>query len=211
MPSRVLLAFAVASALLTGCGEDRVTTYVVPKEKEPEMPAAAGGSGAPADAGPAAGGDQGGPSMAATAVPTASGADLTWEAPAAWTPKAPGPMRKASFGVPGAGGEAELSITAFPGDVGGELANVNRWRGQVGLSSLPPSELDSAVSRVESGGLKIAIVEILAEGDPNGKSILGAIIPVDGSTWFFKLSGPASAVKASKPAFIGFLHTVKAP
>src|SRR5580704_5232816 len=178
MPSRVLLAFAVASALLTGCGEDRVTTYVVPKEKEPEMPAAAGGSGAPADAGPAAGGDQGGPSMAATAVPTASGADLTWEAPAAWTPKAPGPMRKASFGVPGAGGEAELSITAFPGDVGGELANVNRWRGQIGQPPLRAEDLDTSVSREQANGLAFTVVELApGGGDPSGKAILGAIVP----------------------------------
>ncbi len=203
MPPRVLLSCVAASTLLlAACGEDKVSTYAVPKEKEPELPGAAA-AGAPTDQAP-------GPAMANTAVPTASGADLTWEAPAAWVRKAAGPMRKASFAVPGEAGESELSITAFPGDVGGELANVNRWRGQAGLSPLAPAALESSVARLDSNGLKIAVVEITAT-DPAAKSILGAIVPLDGSTWFFKLTGPTAALQAAKPAFLGFLHTVKAP
>jgi hypothetical protein len=196
---------AAALLLLTACGEERVTSYRVPKEKEPEPQAPA-----PADAG--APGDQApGAQMASTPVPTASGADLAWEAPAPWTSKPPSPMRKASFAVPGGAGESELSITAFPGDVGGELANVNRWRGQVGLPLLRAEDLDSAVSRVESNGLKITIVELFPPGDPGAKSIMGAIVPFEGSTWFFKLTGPGASLKESRPAFIGFLHTVRAP
>jgi hypothetical protein len=206
MSSRAFLSgMAAATLLLAACGEEKVTTYRVPKEKEPEMPAAA-----PADAGAPADQASGAP-MAGAAVPTASGADLTWEAPAQWREKPAAAMRKASYAVPGDGGESELSVTAFPGDVGGELANVNRWRGQVGLSLLRPDEIGPAVSRVDSNGLKIAIVELFPPGDPNAKSILGAIVPFGGSTWFFKLTGPASSVKASRPAFIEFLHTLKAP
>jgi hypothetical protein len=150
--------------------------------------------------------------MADTAVPTASGADLAWQAPAEWTPKAPGAMRKASYGVPGAGAEAELSITAFPGEVGGELANVNRWRGQIGLTPLRPEELDASVSREQANGLSFTVVELApGGGDPNGKAILGAIVPYQGSTWFFKLTGPGPSVKASKPAFILFLRSVRPP
>jgi hypothetical protein len=192
---------------LAACGDDKVTTYTVPKERDPEMPAAAAAPG-PDDGG---GTDQGGTAMANSAVPTATGGDLTWQAPGDWTPKPAGPMRKASFAVPGEGGGSELSITAFPGDVGGELANVNRWRGQVGLGILSPARLDSSVSRIEVGALKIAVVDLAPEGDPSGKAILGAIVPFDGATWFFKLTGPASTLKAAKPAFIGFLHTLKTP
>jgi hypothetical protein len=200
-----LTAIAAAALLLSACGEERVASYRVPKEKEPEPQAAA-----PADAG--APGDQGGGAqMASTPVPTASGAELVWEAPAPWKSKPASPMRKASFAVPGDGAESELSVTAFPGDVGGELANVNRWRGQVGLPLLRAEDLDSAVSRVESNGLKITIVELFPQGDPAAKSILGAIVPFGGSTWFFKLTGPGTSVKSSRPAFIGFLHTVRAP
>ena len=120
-------------------------------------------------------------------------------------------MRKGSYAINRGGETADLSITAFPGDVGGLAANVNRWRGQVGLPLLRAEDLDSAVSRVESNGLKITIVELFPQGDPAAKSILGAIVPFGGSTWFFKLTGPGTSVKSSRPAFIGFLHTVRAP
>jgi hypothetical protein len=202
MSSRAsILAFAAATLLLAGCGDDQVTTYRVPKEKDPELPAAA--AGAAADQAP-------GTAMADTAVPTASGADLAWTAPAAWVAKAPGPMRKATYGVPGGGGDAELSITAFPNDVGGELANVNRWRGQVGMAALAAADLEASVSRVEANGLKFTIVELAPSG-ANAEGILGAIVPFDGSTWFFKLKGPVSTLKSAKGDFIGFLHSVRAP
>jgi hypothetical protein len=197
-----LLALAAATLLLAACGEEKVAVYRVPKEKEPDMPGAAVAD-TPAQAAPAAGG-----SMADTAVPTASGSDLTWQAPADWVQKGPAPMRKASYTV----GSAELSITAFPGEVGGELANVNRWRSQIGLTPLKAEELDASVSREQANGLTFTIVELAGGGgDPNGKAILGAIVPFDGSTWFFKLTGPGPAVRSSKAAFILYLRTVRPP
>jgi hypothetical protein len=204
-----LLALAAATLLLSACGEEKVATYRVPKEKDQDMPAAApSGAAAPADQGapmaPAAGA-----SMADTAVPTASGADLAWTAPADWVLKPQAPMRKASFGVPAAGAEAELSVTAFPGDVGGELANVNRWRGQIGLAPLAAGDLEASVSRQQANGLDFTIVELApGGGDANGKAILGAIVPFQGSTWFFKLTGPGPVVKAAKAPFIVFLRSV---
>ena len=202
----LLLGLAASTLLLAACGEEKVSVYRVPKEKDPEPPAAAAadaGTEAPAQPAPGA-------AMADTAVPTASGEALVWQAPADWKTKAPGQMRKASYTVAAAGATAELSVTAFPGDVGGELANVNRWRGQVGLLPLAAADLDGAVSRVDSNGLRVTVVELAAR-DGKGTSILGAIVPVDGSTWFFKLMGPLGAVQGAKPEFLGFLHTVRAP
>lgn len=195
------LIAAVAGLLLCGCGAQKVETYRVPKEKDPELPAAA----APADGAPASGG-----SMAESAVPTANGAGLVWQAPADWQSKPASAMRKATFEVPSGAGPCELSVTAFPGDVGGELANVNRWRGQAGLPALQAQDLDASVSRVGANGLRFTIVELEAPGAAT-KSILGAIVPVSGSTWFFKLTGPAPALRAAKPAFLGFLRTVREP
>ena len=205
MPSRTsLLLIAASTLVLTACGDDQVAVYRVPKEKDVELPMAAADSGA--QPGAAAGAP-----MADTAVPTASGEALVWQAPAQWVQKAASAMRKGSYTVPGGAGDSDLSITAFPGDVGGELANVNRWRGQITLPALGAEELDSAVTRVEQNGLKMTIVELASKGDPNNKAILGAIVPFGGSTWFFKLSGPGTSVVAAKPAFIEFLRTVRAP
>lgn len=206
MRSRALIpALSLATLLLAACGDDKVEVYRVPKEKEADMPAAPD-AGAAAAAAPAPGA-----SMADTAVPTASGSDLSWQAPASWVQKPAGAMRKASYSVPAVAGDSDLSVTAFPGDVGGELANVNRWRGQIALPPLAAEDLDGAVTRVEQNGLKVTVVELYSKGDASNKAILGAIIPFGGATWFFKLSGPGTSVKASKPAFLDFLRTIRAP
>jgi hypothetical protein len=203
MPLRAFpLAIVAAMLLLTACGGEKVSTYRVPKEKDPEAPAAAAASGAEAAQSPGA-------AMADAAVPTTEGAALSWQAPPQWARKAASAMRKASYGVAGDGGECDLSITAFPGDVGGELMNVNRWRGQMGLPPIRQEELDSSVNRLDANGLRFTVVE-LAPG-AGGKAMLGAIVPFGGSTWFFKLMGPGPSVQAAKPAFLEFLHSVRAP
>jgi hypothetical protein len=116
-------------------------------------------------------------------------------------------MRKGSYTVPGPGGEADLSITAFPGDVGGELANINRWRGQVGLPPLPDEGLAAAARRFESNGLTFVVVDLAGSQSP--RRLLGAIVPFADGTWFFKLVGPDSLVAAQRQAFLDFLKTVK--
>jgi hypothetical protein len=148
--------------------------------------------------------------MAATPVATASGAGLTWTAPAAWIAKAGSAMRKGSYAVGSAGAEADLSITAFPGDVGGEVANVNRWRGQVALPPLAEAEIAGAVTRFTSNDLAITIVDCAGTG-AGAQRILGAIVPFGGATWFFKLSGPDATVAQARPDFLAFVKTVKAP
>jgi len=145
------------------------------------------------------------PGMASTPVPTATGQALVWTAPAPWTPKPGSAMRKGSYAISGPEGAGDLSITAFPGDVGGNLVNVNRWRGQLQLP--PVTDLTGAVQPLEVNGLNLLVFDA-ANG---GSRILGAIVPRPGETWFFKLTGPDALVAREKPAFLDFLRTVKAP
>jgi len=143
--------------------------------------------------------------MAGTAVAVATGRDLTWTAPADWKPTAGSAMRKGSYAVSGPEGTGDLSITAFPGDVGGNLANVNRWRGQLGLP--PVSTVGEAAQPLEANGLHLLVFD----GANNGQAILAAIVSRPDDTWFFKLTGPDALVARTKPAFLDFLRTVKAP
>lgn len=149
--------------------------------------------------------------MAGTAVATASGAGLVWTAPATWTAKPASAMRKGSYTVKadGIAGEADLSITAFPGDVGGDLANLNRWRGQVELPPVAQAQFESSIQRVEHDGLRIIIADISGTSKGAPTRILGAMIPYDGSTWFVKLLGPDALVAKERAAFVAFLDTVK--
>jgi hypothetical protein len=210
--SRPFLALLMLPLLLASCRRAEVTSYRIPAEKDPELPMASADA---AGAGPAAGGAMpnapfaGGASMAETAVPTADGPGLAWTAPAGWTAKPLSAMRKGSYGVPGpGGGAADLSITAFPGDVGGELANVNRWRGQVQLPPLDEAGLGGAVTRLNANGLAMTVVDFAGASGANAQRILGAIVPFNGGTWFFKLMGPDAVVTAAKPEFLAFLQTV---
>ena len=62
-------------------------------------------------------------------------------------------MRRGSYSITDdRNNEADLSITAFPGDVGGELANVNRWRGQVGLEPLSEEQFTKQAQAIEIAG-----------------------------------------------------------
>jgi hypothetical protein len=146
--------------------------------------------------------------MANTAVATASGAGLTWTAPAHWTAKPAGAMRKGSYAIKGDGGEADLSITAFPGDVGGDLANLNRWRGQIQLPPVSQSEFEAVTRHLDHNGLHLTVVDIASTG-ANPQRILGAMVPFEGATWFFKLMGPDQVVAPQKAAFATFLESIK--
>jgi len=182
--------------LLSACRDSKVESYRIAKETDAP----------PAQAGAPAAGD-----MAGQPVPRAEGRELTWTAPAHWTSKAASSMRKATYVVPGAGGAtAELAITAFPGDVGGDLANVNRWRGQLGLPPIAAAELPAALARSESHGLAVAVVDLVNPAAPNAPRMLGSIVPFEDSTWFFKLTGPDALVAAEKPNYLAFVQSIQA-
>jgi hypothetical protein len=148
--------------------------------------------------------------MSGTPVVAATGAGLKWSAPAHWQVKPGTATRKATFVIANAKGSAELAVTAFPGDVGGDLANLNRWRGQLGLPPVSEAEFPSAVTRLNVNGLALTVVDLTAPGE-NAPRLLGAMVPSAGSTWFFKLTGPAALVADEKPAFLAFLQTLSAP
>jgi hypothetical protein len=207
-----LPALAALTLLFAACRDPKVAAYRVPKEKEPEAPAAAEAGDTPsAPNGPATPPAAAGANanMAATPVATATGAGLIWTAPATWKTKAASAMRKGSYAIGEAGAEADLSITAFPGDVGGELANINRWRGQVSLPPLAGADVAAAVTRLNDNGLSITIVDFAGTG-ANAQRVLGAIVPFEGATWFFKLLGPDAVVARARPEFLAFIKTVKA-
>src|SRR5690606_17351687 len=77
-----------------------------------------------------------------------------WTVPAEWRPGVESSMRRGSFTVPAEGGLAlDISVQVFPGDVGGLLANVNRWRRQLSLPGVSQSELPSLIEQKAVGDL----------------------------------------------------------
>ena len=211
------IALLTIPFFLAGCRDEKVTTYKVPKEKEPAAHSANDGHdhGAAASAStqapaPVPAGNAGDGAMANTPVATTSGNALAWTAPSHWQSVQGSSMRKATFSISGDGeARAELAVTAFPGDVGGEIANVNRWRGQIQLGPQPESEVKSSIQRIEANGLQIGVVDIVNPSATPPIRVLGAMVPHEGATWFFKLTGPDALVAKEKTAFLEFLNTVK--
>ena len=169
-------------------------------------PEASASSSAPAPASaPAA---SGGSERASSSGGGGGGADglPNWQVPSGWKAAGPKPMRLASFDIPDAAGNGDVSISKLNGDGGGLLANVNRWRGQVGLAPLEASALAAnSTALTTAGGDSGTWVELKGAD----KTILGAIVARDGVSWFFKMTAPSSVAVQNREAFEKFVRSVR--
>lgn len=138
----------------------------------------------------------------------ADSAGPNFKAPANWSEKTPGPMVQRAFNVSGDAGAAEVTISRFPGDTGGMIANVNRWRGQLGLTPLAAAEAGQGIEMVEIGGKKDSyLIDIKGTNARTGKParMVALGVPSKGETWFFKLLGDEAVVAKEKDAFMQFI------
>ena len=120
-------------------------------------------------------------------------------------------MRAASFRIAGKDGkQADVSVIPLPGLAGGDLDNVNRWRGQVGLPGVSEAELAKLAQPVEIAGQAASLYEQAGTNPGSGDKsrILAAITRRNGVAWFFKMTGDDALVAEQKPALIEFLKSV---
>jgi hypothetical protein len=116
--------------------------------------------------------------------------------------------RIAVFQVKDGGKSAEVAVTIAGGDV---RANIDRWRGQVGLGPASDEQFEKETSALKIDGNPALYVDLSREGKPDQPGILGAVLPRGQETWFFKMVGPADLVGRNKPAFEAFLKSVRLP
>jgi hypothetical protein len=173
-------------AAVAGVG-DGASPPSTPGAAQPTAPNAATGAGA----GTAAGSGSGKPA---------------WTVPTGWSEAAPGPMQLAKFTLGGDGAKAEATVVVLPGDAGGRLPNVNRWRGQLGLAAIGEAELEKALVPLAVPGAQTYLVDLVAEA--TSKRMLGAAVSVAGRTWFFKLVGDAATVGRERESFLKFVQSV---
>ena len=107
---------------------------------------------------------------------------------------------------------ADMAVSAFPGDVGGQIANVNRWRRQVGLGPLAPDAATALIKPLAIAGIEAWQVDLTGpEGvTANGQAVRMVVSAVfhDGKTWFFKMVGPNSAVEGELVNYAAFIESV---
>lgn len=195
------------NAALTAKEKDNFMAWVgsVKAAAKPEAtpaPAAGAAAGAAAAAAPPSP-----PVPAAASNPAKNDGALTWAVPAGWTlAPATGSMRYATFSITAPdGAKAEMAVTHFPGDVGGDLENVNRWRQQVGLAPVDQTGLAPLVSKITAGAKTFSLIDVTG-----AQSRLAAGWTRHGpDTWFFKLTGPDGLVSAEKAKFTSFLESIR--
>ncbi len=145
------------------------------------------------------------PPKEAAVVPAGDG-PVTWQLPDGWAMGKGSSARYATIAVTGAdGAKGELAITHFPGDVGGDLANVNRWRGQIGLGPIDQAALAPSVTQVTAGPKTIKLIDVTG---PQNRCAAGWVSH-GGETWFFKFTGPDALVGAEKAKFTAFLESIR--
>jgi hypothetical protein len=146
------------------------------------------------------------PAPGATAVTADSAAASKWNAPADWKAVSPGQMQVAKFLVPDKdAAKADVTISAFPNSTGGNLANINRWRNQIGLPPASESELAQLTKPLDGKNPDALLVDMT--NSSNNRQLIGAIVPRGGQWYFFKLLGDAAAVAPQKEAFTKFVQT----
>jgi hypothetical protein len=209
MKARLVHCSLMAAALVVaGCNRSESTSQPVP----PQAPASQEAAKAPAL--PPGHPDIG---MSAQGLPPGTVADAPnpqWTAPTDWQEGKASAMRRATFVAKGTDGQAaEIAVSVFPGDVGGLLANINRWRSQIGLGPVAPDEISGMTSDLVIDGTKATVVDFKADTAPPGKTqplrMIVVTIPHAGNSWFFKMTGDTPLVEARKETFLQFVKSVK--
>jgi len=187
-------------ALVTGlgCYRDQVQSAQVEKSAPPAAP-----ESLPAGHPPL--GTQA-PAMGTGEVPPPptpqSGQMLKWTLPKGWTTAQAGGMRYATLKP---AGNAEVSVVMLSGPAGGELANVNRWRSQLGLPPVEEGTLAGSRQVVKAKAGTVAVFEFANSGS---RMVVGLLTTTDGNTWFLKLMGEDAPVGQAKADFVKLLGTL---
>lgn len=183
---------ATSALLLTAaCGDESITRARVPKEAPPAAEAH----------GPGDGHDHSGHDHAAPAAP-----GLRWTMAAGWKETPGTGMRLATWTPPG-GLKTEGTVVSLPGDSGGELANVNRWRGQIGLPPTDEAGMKASRSTVSSKAGPVAVYDFTSEGESKTR-LIAAVVKTGDTTWFFKLMGEAGATASARAGFLTILKSL---
>ena len=89
---------------------------------------------------------------------------LQYKLPPGWQEKPLSPMRLASFKTIGPNEkETDVSVVSLPGMAGGDLANVNRWRGQVKLPPIDEDALAQTAEHVQTNGHNYLVVDLVSD------------------------------------------------
>jgi hypothetical protein len=102
-----------------------------------------------------------------------AGDEPRYDSPNGWRAKGASEMRYETLEIPTGGAPVELAISRLPKpdeeDAPFLLLNINRWRGQVGLKPIDPSQLAENVTTMPlAGGNTATLVALVGNKQPGG-------------------------------------------
>ncbi len=163
---------------------------------------------------PPAGTDSGGSDAALTKPPEG----FDWEVPDGWEAGRSSQMRAGSFKVSGDGDQtASISVIPLAAQSGSLRANVNRWRGQIGLDPVKKGQIDKLTKSIQIAGSEGVLVDFKGPGTTGGGGRMGlpagtdrivvATAEIGNRQWFFKMAGPKALVEKQKDTFLDFVRS----
>lgn len=142
-----------------------------------------------------------------------AGGGLTYDKPAGWTAGQQNQFSKLAFNVASGDQTAQITVTELGPAAGDVTANVNRWRGQVGLD--PTTEIpESALIPITTLGTEGKLVLLIGPEPPGPgslgrKAMLGVIAPTPDRVWFVKLMGDHDLVLKERDNFETFTKSLQ--
>jgi hypothetical protein len=200
----------LVAALLASCGShpDRMEIAQARTASKPSIRALPGVTSAQRFGG-SMGSTRGmGAAGGASGTEAGAGTGLAFEAPQGWEQLPASSLRPINL-RPAGDPDAECYVTVLSGDGGGLVANIDRWRKQLGLEAMTPAEADALGDLPLMGGTaKLVELEGAYSGMGDearaGWKLIGAVLLRPGSAIFVKMTGPAALVDAEKQRFLAF-------
>ena len=184
---RFLLLAPLSLCVLGSCKEDEIRTYRVATDSTADTPAP-----------PAAG---------VTAKENQSGLSVVWQAPSDWKQEDAAQFVTAAYALPSGG---RVTVSKLAGDGGGLAANLNRWRGQVGLKPIADNEISGQPLKIADSDEVMQLFNLTSiNSAADAEGILAGILPLKAETWYFKFSGPVGVLRKSEGLFAEFLRSVR--
>ena len=131
---------------------------------------------------------------------------LIWEKPNSWISSEGSSMRLASFAIPYSSGTGDLSVIQLGGDGGGLKSNVNRWRGQLDLTSQSWIEIEKNIISREGLLGMFSVLQIINQKIDS--AFLCAIISTGNHTIFVKLSLRPIGITEMEDDFLSFCSSL---
>jgi len=139
---------------------------------------------------------------------------LAWTNPDGWTEEAGKHMRMATFHQTADPNAIDCYIIALGGPAGGVEANLSRWLGQLGLPASEDNVKQLIVSaqdvKTKDGmGAKVFdFTNLQAQASASDKSMLAAMVDVNQTTVFVKMTGTLQTIKQNKDNFLKLLGSM---